>query len=37
MTFGAVIQPGSNLVEDKNGDLLADFHNIVNRWKNYFS
>jgi len=19
-----------------NGDLLADFHNILNRWKNYF-
>jgi hypothetical protein len=25
------------LVKDKNGDLLADFHNILNRWKNYFS
>jgi hypothetical protein len=24
------------LVKDKNGDLLADFHNILNRWKNYF-
>jgi hypothetical protein len=23
-------------VEDENGDLLADFHNILNRWKNYF-
>jgi hypothetical protein len=24
-------------VKDENGDLLADSHNIVNRWKNYFS
>jgi hypothetical protein len=24
-------------VKDKNGDLLADTHNILNRWKNYFS
>jgi hypothetical protein len=24
-------------VKDENGDLLADSHNISNRWKNYFS
>jgi hypothetical protein len=24
-------------VKDENGDILADFHNILNRWKNYFS
>jgi hypothetical protein len=24
-------------VKDENGDLLADSHNIPNRWKNYFS
>jgi hypothetical protein len=30
-------QPRSNLVKDKNGDLLADSHNILNMWKNYFS
>ncbi|PNF14347.1 hypothetical protein B7P43_G05571 [Cryptotermes secundus] len=30
-------QPQSNLVKDENGDLLADSHNILNRWKNYFS
>jgi hypothetical protein len=30
-------QPRCNLVKDENGDLLADPHNIVNRWKNYFS
>jgi hypothetical protein len=26
----------SNLVKDENGELLADSHNILNRWKNYF-
>ncbi|PNF18769.1 hypothetical protein B7P43_G03336, partial [Cryptotermes secundus] len=29
-------QPKSNLVKDENGDLLADSHNTLNRWKNYF-
>jgi hypothetical protein len=29
-------QPRSNLVKDERGDLLADPHKIVNRWKNYF-
>jgi hypothetical protein len=24
-------------VKDENGDLLVDFHNFLNRWKNYFS
>jgi hypothetical protein len=24
-------------VKDENGDLLADSHNILNKWKNYFS
>jgi hypothetical protein len=24
-------------VKDENADLLADPHNILNRWKNYFS
>jgi hypothetical protein len=24
-------------VKDENGDLLADYHNILNRWKKYFS
>jgi hypothetical protein len=24
-------------VKDENGDLLADSHNILNRWKSYFS
>jgi hypothetical protein len=26
-----------NLVKNENGDLLADSHSILNRWKNYFS
>jgi hypothetical protein len=26
----------SNLGKDENGDLIADYHNILNRWKNYF-
>jgi hypothetical protein len=30
-------QPRNNLVKDENGDLLADSHNILNRWKNSFS
>jgi hypothetical protein len=25
------------LLNDENGDLLADSYNILNRWKNYFS
>jgi hypothetical protein len=29
-------QPRINLVKDENGDLLADSHNILNRWKNWF-
>jgi hypothetical protein len=30
-------QPRNNLVKDENGDLLADPHSILNRWKNYDS
>jgi hypothetical protein len=30
-------QPRNNLVTDENGDLLADSHSSLNRWKNYFS
>jgi hypothetical protein len=30
-------KPRNNLAKDGNGDLLADSHNILNRWKNYFS
>jgi hypothetical protein len=31
------VQARSNLVRDENGHLLADSHNILNRWKNYFT
>jgi hypothetical protein len=30
-------QPRNNLVKDENGDLLADSHSDLNRWKNYYS
>jgi hypothetical protein len=30
-------QPRNNLVTDGNGDLPAASHNILNRWRNYFS
>jgi hypothetical protein len=30
-------QPRSNLEKDENGDLLADSHSILKRWKNYLS
>jgi hypothetical protein len=26
-----------DLLKDENGDLFADSHNILNKWKNYFS
>jgi hypothetical protein len=29
-------QPRTNLVKDERGNLLADPHKILNRWKNYF-
>jgi hypothetical protein len=29
-------QPRTNLVMDERGELLADPHKILNRWKNYF-
>jgi hypothetical protein len=34
--FEVGYQHRSNLVKDEEGDLLADSHNILNRWKNYF-
>jgi len=30
-------QPRCNTVKDKKGDLVADSHSIVARWRNYFS
>jgi hypothetical protein len=29
-------QPRTTLVKDENGDLLADCHRMLNRWKNHF-
>ena len=29
-------QPRCNRVKDENGDLVADSHSIVARWRNYF-
>jgi hypothetical protein len=29
-------QPRTNMVKAESGDLLADCHSILNRWKNYF-
>jgi hypothetical protein len=37
MGFKRDYQPRNNLVKDEKGDLLADSHNILNRWKDYFS
>ena len=30
-------QPRTNVVKDEKGDLVADSHSIVARWRNYFS
>ncbi|KAJ4430447.1 hypothetical protein ANN_22663 [Periplaneta americana] len=30
-------QPRVNVIKDENGDLLADYPSILNRWKNYFA
>jgi hypothetical protein len=35
--FKTGLQPRSNLVKYKNGDLLTDSHNILNRWRKLFS
>jgi hypothetical protein len=35
--FKRSYQHRGNIVKNKNGDLLAESHNILNRWKNYFS
>jgi hypothetical protein len=37
LEFRKGYQPRSNVVKDENGDLLADSHNILNKWKNCFS
>jgi hypothetical protein len=30
-------QPRTNIVKDEKGDLVADCHSILTRWRNYFS
>jgi hypothetical protein len=35
--FKKAYQPRTNLAKDENGNVLADPHNILNMWKNYFS
>jgi hypothetical protein len=35
--FKNVYQPRSNRVKDEKGDLVTDFHNILARWRNFFS
>jgi hypothetical protein len=27
----------TNIVKDEKGDLVADYHSILGRWRNYFS
>jgi hypothetical protein len=34
--FKTGYKPRNNLMKYGNGDLLADSHNILNRWKNFF-
>ena len=35
--FNKGYQPRCNMDQDEKGDLLADFHSIGARWRNYFS
>ena len=30
-------KPRCNIIKDEKGDLVADSHSIVDRWRNYFS
>jgi hypothetical protein len=30
-------QPRTNMVKDEKGDLVADFHSTLAKWKNHFS
>jgi hypothetical protein len=32
-----VYQPRTGIVKDEKGDLVADSHTIMVRWRNYFS
>jgi hypothetical protein len=35
--FKKVYQPRTNIVKDDNGDLVADSHSILTRWRKHFS
>jgi hypothetical protein len=35
--FKRAYQPRNNFMRDENGDLVSLSHNVLNRWKNYFS
>ena len=35
--FKKVYQPRTCIVKDEKGDLVADSHSIMTRWRNYFS
>jgi len=35
--FKKGFQPRCNIVKDEKGDLVAESHSIVARWRNYFS
>ena len=37
MTFKKGYQPRTTIVKDEKGDLVADPHSIMARWRNYFS
>jgi hypothetical protein len=36
MNLRRVTNRKTSLLKDKNGDIFADFHNILNQWKNCF-
>jgi hypothetical protein len=35
--FNKGYQPRTNVANDEKGDLVADSHSILARWRNYFS
>jgi hypothetical protein len=36
-SFTKCYQPRTNIVKDEKGDMAADSHSIMARWRNYFS
>jgi hypothetical protein len=36
VSFKKGYQPRTNVVKDEKGDLVADCHNILVRWRNHF-